>query len=185
MPVVTVENLPPGRRRARQWLTAALLTGTVLSQTLSPAIAADYSTGVSKEGATNWQWWHAIWFQKDGNPRYASGAGSLSRNHEKRLMVRPPLCEPEFGYFQPCWRQLPVSQRCFTCESVPQNYALPPYESGPVHMPPAPSGPPPMSPADPLPPVPSGTPPAIPAPTGTPTGIGAAAMTDFPLPRNP
>lgn len=178
---MTLQNSWIGRGCAKRWVAGVLLTGAAFSQSLSPVTAGDYSTGVSKEGATNWQWWHSLWFQKDGNPRYAGGSGNLSRNHQQRLPVRPPLCEPEYGYFQPCWRQLPVNQRCFTCESVPENYALPAYETVPSPMPPGPSALPPTIPGTPLPPVPMGAPPVVPT---QPMGIGAAAVTDFPLPAN-
>jgi hypothetical protein len=113
----------------------------------------------------NWKWWHILYFRKDGNPRYPSGAGSLSRQHEKRLMTQPPLCPPEYGYYQPCWRQLPVAPRCLTCETVPANYAVPAYPDWHEAVPPAPTAPaiPPAATPQSLPPTKPGAapPPSI------------------------
>jgi hypothetical protein len=129
----------------RHWLNGLLAAGLAFGLQGSVGYASDeVHDHVLPPG--NWRWWHILWFQKDGNPRYGGGLAGMSRQHAPRLMPRPPLCQPEYGYYQPCWRQLPVTPRCYTCEVIPEDYAVPGGE--PVL--------PPM-----VPPVPT---PAVPAP---------------------
>jgi len=169
MPIVTSRR---GQHENR-WLARLFAASVALSLHSSIGSASDGTYSDADGSPGNWRWWHIIWFQKDGNPRYASGSGNLSRNHQPRLMVRPPLCAPEYGYFQPCWRQLPVAPRCFTCETVPASFAVPTESGWPAAMPPSPSSPagtaPPPSPALPAPEIPPV--PAAPA-TKSPIGVG-------------
>ncbi|HUQ72375.1 MAG TPA: hypothetical protein VM165_22805 [Planctomycetaceae bacterium] len=131
------------QRLKRHWLNGLLAAGLAFGLQVSAGHAEDGFHDHAMKPA-NWHWWHAIWFQKDGTPRYGGGLGGMSRQHAPRLMPRPPLCQPEYGYYQPCWRQLPVTPRCYTCETVPANYAVPscePIGFDLVPPPPAPSTP--------------------------------------------
>lgn len=144
MPVVNPDIGRLFQRLKRHWRNGLLVAGLMFNVPLSIGEAQD---GFHDHAAKpdNWRWWHIVWFQKDGNPRYGGGLGGMSRQHAPRLMTRPPLCPPEYGYFQPCWRQLPVTPRCFTCETVPANFAVP-CEQNVFDL-----VPPPPSPAVPVP----------------------------------
>jgi hypothetical protein len=64
-------------------------------------------------------WWQGLWYRANGTPRYGKGFTSATRHYQNRIPVFPPVCAPNFGYNQPCWRQLPVDRRCVTCETIP------------------------------------------------------------------
>ncbi len=64
-----------------------------------------------------WRPWRVLWNHKTGADRYRSGCPICRRNHQCPLPVSTPVCEPNFGYHQPCWRQIPVDRRCETFES--------------------------------------------------------------------
>jgi hypothetical protein len=150
------------------WLAGLVVLATIFSLPCADGKAADGRDYDDVPTYGNWKWWHIIWFHKDGTPRYSRGLEGLTRPAEKRLDIHPPYCPPAYGYNQPCWRQLPVSPRCTTCETVPPDYAVP-YEA-----PPSPPMVPPVPPPSPtvMPPknrsytdpVPETTPPVLPAP---------------------
>ena len=97
------------------------------------------------ESAMYRPWWNGLWFHGDGSPRYGNGFANSSRNHQYRLPVRPPVCGPSFGYYQPCWRQLPMVRRCVTCETFPSNREFPALngtqDSSPTQIPEVPPTP--------------------------------------------
>ncbi len=57
-----------------------------------------------------WQWWAP----KAEVDNYRTKFPHCTRNGECPLPVCPPLHEPNFGYYTPCWRQLQIPQRCPT-----------------------------------------------------------------------
>lgn len=112
-------------------LVLALATGSTL-----------LAEGAEKlEHPPNWRWWHVFWFHKNGAPRFADGPFYDTTHHQNRLPVCPPLTEPGYGYFQPCWRQLHVHPRCVTCETMPVSVSRPAQS---VDLPPAPAEAPPV-----------------------------------------
>jgi hypothetical protein len=42
-----------------------------------------------------------------------------ARLHREPLPICPPLYGPTYGYYQTCWRQLPVDRRCVSSETIP------------------------------------------------------------------
>lgn len=80
------------------------------------------------ECAAGKSWWSRFWSEKQRSNRYGPNSS--------RLYINPPVCEPNFGYYQPCWRQLHVERRYPPCETI--------TISGGMHVapPPAPSAPP-------------------------------------------
>lgn len=153
---------PPWPRMAlAACLATAALTGT-------PASSGEHGPESDKIRPDHWRWWHVVWFHKDGTPRFHYGLFHLSRQHQDRLPVAPPLSRPEFGYYQPCWRQIEACPRCVTIETMPVSFdAAPdlPVPPAPGVAPPAlpPEAPPTLEPVPAAPIVPM--PPAPKAPT--------------------
>lgn len=94
----------------------------------------------------NIPWWHSIYYKPNGMSRYGYGFGNMTRNVQWRLPINPPISSPSYGYFQPCWRQVPTVRRCVTCETFPSNREVPgldaPQYSAPpptLAVPPAPA----------------------------------------------
>jgi hypothetical protein len=98
------------------------------------------STGI--ETTASWPWWHRLYYSANGSPRYGKGFANMARNHEYRLPVNPPICGPSFGYYQPCWRQVPLVRRCVTCETLQPDREVPTSNRmpglSPTPIPPAP-----------------------------------------------
>jgi hypothetical protein len=78
-----------------------------------------------------WKWWHIVWFHKDGSPRFAHGMTKNTHNHQQRLPVCPPIGDGTFGYHEPCWRQMDVYPRCWSCEAGSLNQSLLPSQTAP------------------------------------------------------
>jgi hypothetical protein len=122
----------------------------------------------SDQRPSNWRWWHGLWFHKNGAPRFAAGPYYDTREHQTRLPVCPPLTEPNFGYYQPCWRQLHVYPRCVTCETMPVGVIRSHRSVEAGELPPAPAAPPPRDDyAPPASPDTPATPPVIPRTSST------------------
>jgi len=73
----------------------------------------------------NVPWWHSIYYKPNGMARYGYGFANSTRNFQWRVPVNPPLSGPSYGYFQPCWRQVPLVRRCVTCETFPSDREIP------------------------------------------------------------
>ncbi len=136
--VVKFRRKKLSQRSPGLWLAGLLIMGLASGTVGSSSRAGELGSQAAAMNDGNWKWWHSIFYRKDGHPRYPSGAGSLSRQHQKRLVPHPPYCPPEYGYHQPCWRQLPVTPRCVTCETVQSDYAVPMDAVVPPLPPPAP-----------------------------------------------
>jgi hypothetical protein len=164
---------------------AALLMGAVAPDNLGHAGELESAQSEWFKPA-NWRWWHLLWFHKDGAPRLHYGALKHSREHQHRLPVLPPLSQPEFGYYQPCWRQIDVCPRCVTIETIPVLFdfdaptAMPPIPSLPPAAPPMTTEPPLM---EPPPPAPESPGPAPKAPVRKAPPIRAASAATTPLLR--
>lgn len=119
-----------------------------------------------------WQWWHGLWFHRDGTPRYAEGLAYDTTHHQHRLPVCPPLSEPIYGYHPPCWRQLAVIPRCVSNETMPQGVQQPAWgRRTPTTSENPPSVPPRLNPEVPAPTVP--LPPPAPSTSGKPPSLPA------------
>ena len=123
-------------------IVAALLS---IAPTARPVPAQDHfygSSTTSLESSMNWPWWHSIYFQANGSPRYATGFALSTRNTQYRLPINPPISGPSYGYHQPCWKQMAVVRRCVTCETFPANREIPNTNAtqapAPTQIPPAP-----------------------------------------------
>jgi hypothetical protein len=64
-----------------------------------------------------WPFWGCRWHRNNGYPKDGKGLVSTRKNQQYRVPLRPPVDGSSFGYYQPCWRQLPVVPRCLTCET--------------------------------------------------------------------
>lgn len=148
---------------SRVWVSvrAAACVG-VAGMVLAPAVSLSPRTCAAGEGKLHWWPWSAL--KDDGFPEYEGSLGSMMRRRHKRMVAAPPLCPPEYGYHQTCWRQLPIPSRCTTCETVvhePANSA-----EAPNWLPPAPGE---MAPTPaPMPRLPEPAAQPVPAP-GLPT----------------
>jgi hypothetical protein len=115
-----------------------------------------------------WRPKHLFWkHDYFGVQRYGSGCKHLTRSHEWRLSVCPPLFPPEFGYTQPCWRQIAVERRCQYCPPAWNPGPLPVIPDLSGHSPlNAPTTPAPQQDYEPLPvpPAPASPPELIPEP---------------------
>ena len=108
------------------------------------------TTGVESTGA--WRWWPSWHFRSDGFPRYGRGFASSTRDHQSRIPAVPPISGPSYGFYQPCWRQMPTVRRCISCETMPSNREVPTLSGG------LPSPSPTLTPGvTPLPPAPGTT----------------------------
>lgn|GEM_PF-2933623 len=121
--------------RTRCTLTcAAVVAVVVLSAGANSCQADDYDE--------SWPSWHRMWYKADGSPRFKSKFTSATNHRKTRIPAYPPVCSPSFGYYQPCWRQLPVERRCASCEMISQSTGGPTPTSDPngtpVEVPPAP-----------------------------------------------
>jgi hypothetical protein len=106
-------------------IVAVLLSIAPISRS-APAQDHYYGSSTSSlESSFNWSWWQSMHFHANGSPRYASGFVSSTRNIQHRVPVNPPIWGPSYGYFQPCWKQMPVVRRCVACETFPANREIP------------------------------------------------------------
>ena len=98
------------------------------------------TTGI--ETTSSWPWWQSLYYRRDGSARYGKHFKSAAGTHKNQLPVTPPICGPTYGYYQPCWRQIPLVRRCVTCETfqpnreIPFTTNMPPLS--PTQVPPAP-----------------------------------------------
>ncbi len=125
--MVNVNTSTPNRAsRLRSFvIVAALLT---VAPTHHMAMAQDHYYGSSTsslESTFSRPWWHSLYFHANGSPRYESGFALSTRNTQHRLPINPPICGPSYGYYQPCWKQIPVVRRCVACETFPANREIP------------------------------------------------------------
>lgn len=122
----------------------------------SLACAAAFVIAFLSAGACNaddygydegWPSWHRLWYKQDGTSRFKRGFTSATNHRKTRIPAYPPICSPSFGYYQPCWRQLPVERRCSVCEMISQSPGGPVPTTGaggdtnmgtPTEVPPAP-----------------------------------------------
>lgn len=104
-------------KTSRAWVgvRAAACVG-VAGLALVPAFDLASRTCAAGEGKLHWWPWSAL--KDDSFPEYEGSLGSMMRRRHKRMVAAPPLCPPEYGYHQTCWRQLPIPPRCTTCETV-------------------------------------------------------------------
>lgn len=93
--------------------------GTQGAQTPGPAVQNYQVLSPEVDSTMDLPWWQGMWYHADGTPRYRRGFASSTRHFQNRIPVFPPVCGPNYGYNQPCWRQLPVDRRCVTCETIP------------------------------------------------------------------
>lgn len=91
------------------------------------------TTGVESVG--RWHWWPSWHFRSDGFPRYGRGFASSTRDHQTRIPVIPPISGPSYGFYQPCWRQIPMVRRCVTCETIQPNREVPATDEVPSPTP--------------------------------------------------
>jgi len=84
----------------------------------------------------NVPWWHSIYYKPNGMARYGYGFANSTRNFQWRVPVNPPLSGPSYGYFQPCWRQVPLVRRCVTCETFPSDREIPNLNTSSYSAPP-------------------------------------------------
>lgn len=112
--------------RLRSFAIVALLLSVAPTSRLAPAQDHYYGSSTSSLGSSfSWPWWHSMYFHANGSPRYESGFALSTRNTQHRLPINPPICGPSYGYYQPCWKQIPVVRRCVACETFPANREIP------------------------------------------------------------
>ncbi|HEY0981538.1 hypothetical protein [Schlesneria sp. T3-172] len=126
-----------------KWMMFAVLislapTGRGIAQeSFHPSVA-------TTQPSINIPWWHSLYYKSNGMSRYGYGFGNMTRNVQWRLPINPPISSPSYGYFQPCWRQVPTVRRCVTCETFPSNREVP-HLDNPTYsnsLPPTPTIPP-------------------------------------------
>ncbi len=124
----------------RKFAIVVMLLSVAPTSRSAPAQDHYYGSSTSSLGQSlSWPWWHSIYFHSNGSPRYESGFALSTRNTQQRLPVNPPIWGPSFGYYQPCWKQIPVVRRCVACETFPANREIPNSNSTQIpQIPPAP-----------------------------------------------
>ena len=116
----------------RRFVLVAVLLSITLTSRSSPAQDHYYGSSTSSlESSMSWPWWHSFYFHANGSPRYANGFATSTRNTQYRLPVNPPISGPSYGYYQPCWKQMPLVRRCVACETYPANREIPTMNTTP------------------------------------------------------
>jgi hypothetical protein len=69
----------------------------------------------------NWPFWQGVWNRNNGYPKDGPALFKTRKYNQYRVPLRPPVVGPSFGYYQPCWKQLPTASRCLTCDVLPGN----------------------------------------------------------------
>jgi hypothetical protein len=72
-----------------------------------------------------WKWLYPFWFHKNGWPKYGSALQHHTHSRMERMPICPPLGDAQFGYHEPCWRQIEVFPRCWNCDSQQSHQQLP------------------------------------------------------------
>lgn len=91
------------------------------------------TTGI--ETSSTWSWWPSRHFRADGFPKYGRGFMSSTRDHQTRIPAIPPISGPSYGFYQPCWRQMPMIRRCVSCETMQSNREVPSLNGPPSPTP--------------------------------------------------
>jgi len=146
--VLTLDRFVFGQSlKLRELAFVAVLLGAGQFYSTSQAQDAVYSSVAADcETAEGCSWWHRLHYKADGSNRYGRGFTSATRLHQHRLPVNPPISGPSFGYYQTCWRQVPLVRRCVTCETLPHDREIPNLKRGvgasaPTQIPPSPIAP--------------------------------------------
>jgi hypothetical protein len=146
IPLVTILFPSTVHRVAKTWtfvvFAALIMSTTLVSRTAQCGEAYYDSSTNGVESTASWPWWHGWYYRADGSPKYGRGFSSSTRDHNNRIPVNPPIAGPSFGYYQPCWRQIPLVRRCVSCETLQADREVP-TSSGvstltPTPIPPAP-----------------------------------------------